>query len=207
MFREAKLLYITTIVKTSNIVSKKVVSSYNKVDSSINEVGSNMKNGLKAIKLPKHILQSAKLGWTPTAEGNNPVLMKTENGDSLTMKISNYGTGEAFDISCTGLFVYIKGGILTIQTRPVAIGKTKQNIYYPGSNFGYEIHTDYKPCIIDSAFFCFKLDYSDSTKKRKTFTQILMLDKEGRFTDFEGTLYVKIEKFLLENKYWKAPFK
>ncbi len=194
------------IIKSSSIkTDKKIDQGFSKTDKKL-DTGINLLKNKKSIR----IIPSAILGLSPTNE-ENPQVIKTAKEDSFGVRINftNYGTGTAFNINGMGFYVSINKGKLIMQKQPSVKMGNKSIMWYPGININYGSTTNliYNK-FMDSTFFCLKVDFSDSSKIRKSFPLILWFDPVAlnfkTITDYD---YNRIEKFNIENKRWKPPFR
>ncbi|MDB4925884.1 hypothetical protein [Mucilaginibacter sp.] len=168
---------------------------------------------LKGNWLPKQSTTRpyAKLRFALT-DTPNPTLIKTNNADSLVEKyrISNYGTGAAYDLVLSAFCVGIVNGEIVPQPEVKELKANKTVVIYPNKGEMLPGFANLKVPKIkaDSLFWCFKLDFNDSTKKRKSFVKIFKINFNTlEYIETDEMLYNNIEAFLLKNKYWKLPLK
>jgi hypothetical protein len=146
------------------------------------------------------------------SNGFTPAVNKTQKQDSLSIsyRLVNYGTGQAANIKIYTMIANISNGKITILPHKTRASYNKSLIIFPGQNNGqYGVTTmSLNNSQLDSVYFCFKMDFSDSSKRSKSFSKILQVDKVGlHLNELEDTLYNNIENFLIKNKYWKPPFR
>lgn len=142
----------------------------------------------------------------------NPVLIKTEKSDSLTEKyaVTNYGTGAAYRIKSMVFFATLRNGHIQVQPNPSTyIGNKTQVIPAdPKIALPAQVPVKMPKRLDDTVYFCYKLDFSDSTKKRKAFSKIYLVDfKRLEYFELEDAEYNKVESYLIKNKYWNSPFR
>jgi hypothetical protein len=203
----------TTKAVGANLGSR-IDTGFKSVHSSIKLVDSDVTTGFKGIKkVNPHIVPFALLRFPPLPfVSQNPYFTKTENKDSVNIKyaVSNYGTGVAFKLKMTGFCLFIIKRKLIVSAKAKPTFANKSLLIYPNKGEWQNITTPVRvpPVIIDSIFLCFKLDFTDSTKKRKSFTKILRCDfNRLELLELDDNLYNYIEGFLIKNKHWERPFR
>lgn len=204
-----------TVTKTGKNLSKKlggkIDTGIENVQNGIQAVDSNVKSGFKRMKNPKHVFPIALLAMSPTSDNSNPALLKTEQEDSLILKamITNYGTGPAFNFKALIFTVDKRNGLYIIENN-FKVGKANKTIVlYPDKNLKLPINKTeiLERSFWDSCFVCIKIDFNDSTKIRKSFSKIYTLNRKLKFDETTDDDYRSIEKFLIKNRYWVAPFR
>jgi hypothetical protein len=159
----------------------------------------------------KKTIGFAILRFSPLS-GENPSINATERKDSVVIKysITNFGTGNAFNINLNEFFLDRVNGKYIIQKKLFPSKANKSVVIYPSKTeglvgFTYALLAE---TIRDSDYFCYKLDFTDSSKRKKSFMKIFHVDLiHLRFLEPEDSLYNDIESFLIKNKYWKPPFR
>ena len=152
------------------------------------------------------------LKFLPSHDAPSIGLSKNKNKDSVIVSylINNYGTGDAYNIKISTFCVWIINGEVEIQEKVTPQKYNSSMIIYakefevlPGTtiikgNIG----------VPDSTFFCYKIDFTDDTKKLKSFAGIYRLDtKLMTLPEVENGVYEKIKQYLIKDKYWKPPFR
>ena len=139
-------------------------------------------------------------------------LFKTSKEDSLllTYRIVNNGTGKAFNLSMSTLVVYYYKGQIKMLSDTTQDSYNKGVELYSGQLEGKIIQTSLLLYNVprDSIYFCFKIDFSDSSKRKKSFGKIFHVDPIRMIpSEIGNVLYNNIEDFLKRNKHWKPPFR
>lgn len=195
--------------ETDKHIDKKIDTLGQSVGSSFNKLHGKLDTGFNSLHKKNTLTYSAILGLSPNTGNNNPFI--TKKGDSLTIHISfsNYGNQSAFNVRTNIFCVNKENGQLIRQNRKTKAGGNKSTLWYQGSTLSYPGTIDYIPNYhADSTFFCIKVDFSDALNRRKSYMDILLLNNRLlSFSPLDDDDYIKVEKFLKENSFWKPPFK
>jgi hypothetical protein len=194
---------------TDDTLAKKIDSSDKHSDSSFTKLHSYLEKKFKnpnQANIHKKSFADLRLALVPT--NNNPQFIITDKADSSILKlgICNFGTSVAYDLKNYACFIQIINGSPKFISLIRPLISNKSTVIYPDNtqNVPY-----FLPFVGDftkyggTLFFCFKIDYSDSTKTEKHFKKILNLQgSENRFYESSNTDYDIIEAFLIKSKIW-----
>lgn len=171
-------------------------------------------NSTQALTSPKQLAKRIKYALLDFSVmgSTNPTLEKTDRIDSLEFKymISNFGTGEAFNLKMITFCAEIVRGKIFLQKERIENSFNFSVSLYPSKSIGRpgRIPILFNKPFIDSTFFCFKMDFDDSTKKRKSFVKIYNLSvNHFLLSELDNDLYKKLESYIIKEKYWKPPFR
>lgn len=144
----------------------------------------------------------------------NGKVSSTSNLDSVGIDywVINNGTGDAFKLQIRAIAVYINNGIIQVLPKHSfnEYGPSVSFAHTEGVTIGKETYTGLNIAGIqrDSVFFCYKLDYLDSTKKPKSLVSIQRINFEAKLLDeSDSRIQRQIKNKLIKEKYWKPPFK
>ena len=106
----------------------------------------------------------------------------------------------------TGYCVTQRFGHLIIQSAPPAKAGNKSVSLSPNPILPYEFGSEFAPNKTnDSLFFCFKIDFTDSTRVKKAYPQIFFYNRKSEEMRFiSDSDYNRIESFLIKNGYFKV---
>lgn len=144
---------------------------------------------------------------------SSPTLDKTNRADSLiaNCKTINDGNSPAFNIQFNTLMVICYKNALLIPEKRGVMRYDQSVMLYPGipeAKSAHSMLTIGKQLPNDSIFVCIKMDFSDSSKIRKSVNHIYRVNLDGLTMDevqLEPT--ERIVDFLKSHKYWEPPYK
>ncbi len=154
----------------------------------------------------------AYLRLSSKSDGFTPIITKKNKADSISMdyKIMNNGTGEAFNIKMFTILSGIRNGKI-YNFSPLKINSFDSSIaLYPSKTQGQPATTliTLADAPIDSTFVCLKIDFTDSTKRRKSLMRIYQINHDPLYLkEVEDSLSRELKGYLIEKKVWKPPFK
>lgn len=139
------------------------------------------------------------------------VLSKTIKEDSLELNyiLLNTGNSDASKIKISTMMVIIVNGKIIPLPKKSADSYNDTFSLYPGKIDGQSAVSTLNliNVKVDSTYYCYKLDFNDSTKIRKSLNKIWHVETAHLFLDeLDTELYKKIRNFLVRYKYWKSPF-